>query len=133
MEENFQAGKGLTGLDEHQVRRWTSWYRWATLAMLAAAFLTIAAATEHARQPAPAGQIPLTRNEIAHLLATLTSPARDARHRLRWSALATPPPAPRPGMPLPAAIHAAMKITMLLARAFPVGEAGFTGLLAAMT
>ncbi len=85
MEENFQAGKGLTGLDEHQVRRWTSWYRWATLAMLAAAFLTIAAAGEHARQPAPAGQIPLTRNEIAHLLATLTSPAHDARHRTRWS------------------------------------------------
>jgi hypothetical protein len=85
VEENFQAGKALTGLDEHQVRRWTSWYRWVTLAMLAAAFLTIAAATEHARQPAPAGQIPLTRNEIAHLLATLTSPARDARYRQRWS------------------------------------------------
>jgi SRSO17 transposase len=84
VEENFQAGKGLTGLDEHQVRRWTSWYRWVTLAMIAAAFLTIAAAG-HSRQPAPAGQIPLTRNEIAHLLATLTSPARDARHRLRWS------------------------------------------------
>jgi len=92
VEENFQATKGLTGLDEHQVRRWTSWYRWATLAMLAAAFLTIAAAFltiaaagEHARQPAPAGQIPLTRNEIAHLLATLTSPARDTGYRLRWS------------------------------------------------
>jgi hypothetical protein len=85
VEENFQAGKGLTGLDEHQVRRWTSWYRWATLAMLAAAFLTVTAATEHAREPAPARQIPLTRNEIAHLLATLTSPARDAQHRLRWS------------------------------------------------
>jgi SRSO17 transposase len=85
VEENFQAGKGLAGLDEHQVRRWTSWYRWATLAMLAAAFLTIAAATEHARHPAPPGQIPLTRNEIAHLLTTLTSPARDTQHRLRWS------------------------------------------------
>jgi SRSO17 transposase len=36
-EENFQAGKGLTGLDEHQVRRWDSWYRWTTLAMLALA------------------------------------------------------------------------------------------------
>ena len=57
VEENFQAGKGLTGLDEHQVRRWTSWYRWATLTMLAAAFLTIAAAAEHARTPAPPGQI----------------------------------------------------------------------------
>jgi SRSO17 transposase len=85
VEENFQAGKGLTGLDEHQVRRWTSWYRWATLAMLAAAFLTVAAARERASQPAPPGQIPLTRNEIAHLLATLTTPAPDARHRMHWS------------------------------------------------
>jgi hypothetical protein len=76
---------GLTGLDEHQVRRWTSWYRWATLAMLAAAFLTVAAATEHVRKPAPPGQIPLTRNEIAHLLAGLTTPAPDARHRMCWS------------------------------------------------
>ena len=44
-EENFQAGKGLAGLDEHQVRRWDSWYRWTTLAMLALAFLSITAAT----------------------------------------------------------------------------------------
>jgi SRSO17 transposase len=50
-EENFQAGKGLAGLDEHQVRRWTSWYRWTTLAMLACAFLTISAANEHTRAP----------------------------------------------------------------------------------
>jgi hypothetical protein len=77
--------QGAAGLDEHQARRWTSWYRWATLAMLAAAFLTIAAASEHACTAAPPGQVPLTRNEIAHLLATLTSPAHDARHRLRWS------------------------------------------------
>ena len=86
IEENFQAGKGLTGLDEHQVRRWNSWYRWVTLAMLAAAVLTIAAAIESARGPAAAGQIPLTRNEIAHLLAAVTAPpGRDAGHRLRWS------------------------------------------------
>ena len=37
----------LTGPDEHQVRRWASWYRWTTLAMLACAFLTITAAAEH--------------------------------------------------------------------------------------
>ena len=86
IEENFQAGKGLTGLDEHQLRRWTSWYRWVTLAMLGAAVLTIAAAIESARGPAAAGQIPLTRNEIAHLLAAVTAPpGRDAGHRLRWS------------------------------------------------
>jgi SRSO17 transposase len=84
-EENFQAGKGLTGLDEHQVRRWTSWYRWVTLAMLAAAFLTITAAAEHARSPGPDGQAPLTRNEIAHLLATLTSHPHDTPHRMHWS------------------------------------------------
>jgi SRSO17 transposase len=86
-EENFQAAKGLTGLDEHQVRTWTSWHRWTTLAMIACAFLTITAAAEHARRAAPPGQIPLTRNEIASLLAALVpQPARDTCHYLRWSA-----------------------------------------------
>jgi SRSO17 transposase len=84
-EENFQASKGLTGLDEHQVRRWDSWYRWTTLAMLALAFLTITAAAEHTRPP-PADQIPLTRNEIAALFSTLIiDPVTGTRHRLRWS------------------------------------------------
>jgi len=83
IEENFQAGKGLTGLDEHQVRRWTSWYRWVTLAMLAAAFLTIAAALERARSPDPPHLILLTRNEIARLL---TPAEHGLPHRLRWSA-----------------------------------------------
>ena len=86
IEENFQASKGLAGLDEHQVRRWTSWYRWVTLAMLAGAVLTIAAAPEHARNCVPAGQIPFTRNEIAHLLSSITRPAYDASHQLHWSA-----------------------------------------------
>jgi SRSO17 transposase len=87
VEEDFQASKGLAGLDEHQVRRWTSWYRWVTLAMLAAAFLTIAAATEHENRPPPDGQVPLTRNEIARLLTALSIwPAQDACHQLRWSA-----------------------------------------------
>jgi SRSO17 transposase len=86
VEEDFQAGKGLAGLDEHQVRRWNSWHRWVTLAMLAAAFLTITAAAEHASGPPPDGQIPLTRNEISHLFATLIIwPLRDLWHRLRWS------------------------------------------------
>jgi SRSO17 transposase len=85
VEEDFQAGKGLTALDQHQVRTWISWYRWVTLAMLALAFLTIAACAEHV-QPPPAGLIPLTRNEIAGLATALFIQAsRDARHRLRWS------------------------------------------------
>jgi hypothetical protein len=55
--------------------------------MLASAFLAIAAAIERTRNPGPAGQIPLTRNEIASLFAHLASkPADDTRYRLRWSA-----------------------------------------------
>ena len=86
VEEDFQTGKELTGLDQHQVRRWTSWHRWATLTLLAHAFLTVAAAVEHARAPAPSGQIPLTRNEISHLFAVLLlRPLRTPDQRLHWS------------------------------------------------
>src|SRR5829696_9000796 len=86
VEEAFQAGKGLCGLDEHQVRRWRSWYRWVTLAMLAYAFLVVAAVTEHARYPPPLGLIPLTCNEVQHLFAALVAaPVADRGHRLRWS------------------------------------------------
>ena len=86
VEEAFQAGKGLCGLDQHQVRRWRSWYRWTTLAMLAYAFLVVAAVTEHARHPSPLGLIPLTCNEIQHLFAAQACrPASDHAHRLRWS------------------------------------------------
>ena len=58
VEEIFQSGKGLAGLDEHQIRRWTSWHRWVTLAMLAHAFLAVVRADEHARHPRPDGLIP---------------------------------------------------------------------------
>jgi SRSO17 transposase len=86
VEESFQASKGLTGLDQHQVRRWVSWQRWTVLAMLAYAFLAVLAATEHSRQPPPASMIPLTCNEIHHLLNVLaTHPLHSIRHRLRWS------------------------------------------------
>ncbi len=85
VEENFQAGKGLAGLDQHQVRRWASWYRWVTLAMLAAAFLAITAVIERSR-PAPDDQIPLTRNEISHLLAAVFSPPAQPASQLNWSA-----------------------------------------------
>jgi len=86
VEERFQTSKGLVGLDQHQVRRWRSWYRWVTLAMLAHAFLVVAAVTEHTRQPPPSGLIPLTCNEIQHLFAALVAtPIVDPRHRLGWS------------------------------------------------
>ena len=83
IEESFQAGKGLTGLDEHQVRRWTSWHRWTILAMLAHAFLAITAATARTEtHPAP-GLIALTANEIRHLFTHLLDRARrDIAHLL---------------------------------------------------
>ncbi|POX57519.1 hypothetical protein C3492_43090 [Streptomyces sp. Ru62] len=86
VEETFQSGKGLAGLDEDQVRRWTSWHRWVTLAMLAHAFLTVVRADEQARDPTPDGLIPLTCNEIQHLFtALIVQPAPEAAYRLRWS------------------------------------------------
>lgn len=86
IEESFQAGKELAGLDEHQVRRWTSWHRWTVLAMLAHAFLAVTAAREHARAAPRAGLIPLTLNEIRRLLIRLlTRPAQNLTHLLRWS------------------------------------------------
>jgi hypothetical protein len=85
VEDNFQATKTLTGLDEHQVRRWNSWHRWVTLAMTAAAFLTITAVTERSRHRAPAGLVPLTRNETARLLATLTAAGPRGPGRFTWS------------------------------------------------
>jgi hypothetical protein len=86
VEETFQAGKGLAGLDEHQVRRRTPWLRWVTLAMLAHAFLAVIRADEHRERPAPAGLIPLTCNEIQRLFALPAAYPNDQRdHRLRWS------------------------------------------------
>jgi SRSO17 transposase len=86
IEESFQTGKELAGLDEHQVRRWTSWHRWTVLAMLAHAYLAVTAAREHARAAPPDGLIPLTLNEIRRLLTQLLArPAHDLTHLLRWS------------------------------------------------
>ena len=41
VESGFQAGKGQTGLDHYQVRRYQAWYRHVTLAMVALAFLAV--------------------------------------------------------------------------------------------
>ena len=43
-EECFQAAKNETGLDHYQVRRYDAWYRHATLAVLAHAYLAVTAA-----------------------------------------------------------------------------------------
>jgi SRSO17 transposase len=84
IEESFQAAKTGLGLDQHQQRRWTSWHRWTTLAILAHAFL--AAATAHRDRPDPAGLIPLTVNELRHLFNVLIiEPTRRYTDPVLWS------------------------------------------------
>jgi SRSO17 transposase len=101
VEEQFQAAKSQAGLDHYQVRTWTGWHRFITLAMLAVAFLMAAAA---AAAPAPAadpwhharhgGPIALTAAEIrrlfhglviAPLRAQLTTPLRAISDIQYWS------------------------------------------------
>jgi SRSO17 transposase len=51
VEEGFQAAKDQVALDHYQARRYDAWYRHASLAMLALAFLAAVRA-----QAAPAGR-----------------------------------------------------------------------------
>jgi SRSO17 transposase len=93
VEEGFQAGKGQIGLDQHQLRQWTCWHRFTTLAMLALAFLAVCAAASaptRSEDPNPhAGQegpIPLTTAEIRRLFTGLVlRPVVDTAAVLRWS------------------------------------------------
>lgn len=86
VEESFQASKGLAGLDRHQVRRWTSWHRWVTLAMLAHAFLAVTTAAEHTTEKTTPGLYPLTVNEFRRLFeALLLQPLHATTAVLAWS------------------------------------------------
>jgi SRSO17 transposase len=66
VEECFQTAKNEAGLDHYQVRRYDAWYRHATLAMLAHAYLAVTAAT------APKA------------LAAASSRSRSARSAVSW-------------------------------------------------
>lgn len=86
IEESFQAAKGLVGLDQHQVRRWRSWHRWTTLAMLAHAFLAVTTAIENDAVPTPTGLIALTVNEFRRLFdALLLATNHTIASLLAWS------------------------------------------------
>jgi hypothetical protein len=82
-----------------------------TLAMLAYAFLVVAAVTEHARHPPPLGLIPLTCNEIQHLFAAQA--CRRSGAPVALVVVATPAAGPRSRLPLPTASRpATMKVTI---------------------
>lgn len=85
VEESFQAGKGLAGLDEHQHRRWQPWRRWTIFAMLAHALLAVTTAQQTRTAP-PAGLIALTCNEIRRLLTVhVIEPGRRIACPDKWS------------------------------------------------
>jgi SRSO17 transposase len=54
IEENNEQAKQITGLGQYQVRRWNSWHRHVTCAMLALAFLTVQRAQHPDPEQAPA-------------------------------------------------------------------------------
>jgi len=86
IEESFQTAKGQAGLDEHQVRRWCSWHRWSTLAMLAMAFLAVTTATQKRQHASPEELIPITVNELRRLFdALVVGRTATIEHILEWS------------------------------------------------
>jgi len=103
----FEAAKGEVGLDQYEVRSWTGWHRHVTLAMLAHAYL---AALRKVAVGGRAHARPHGRAAPAHrpgaappALASRLVPPAGHRGRPRLVALATPPPATRPPLPLAAA------------------------------
>jgi SRSO17 transposase len=84
IEEGFQAAKGHVGLDQHQVRRWRSWHRWTTLAMIAHALLTVVAADTR-DSDTTSGLIPITLAEARRLLLAAWQHTRSMIHALAWS------------------------------------------------
>jgi SRSO17 transposase len=89
IEELFQTGKGQVGLDHYQVRGWTGWHRFITLAMLAMALLAVLSATTATAEPRRSTHpdvIALTVAEIRRLLnALVIGRPLPAGHILRWS------------------------------------------------
>jgi SRSO17 transposase len=91
IESCFQLAKGQTGLDQHQVRTWTSWHRHTTLVLVAFAFLAVLAARQPqptpTTDPSPDRLPPLSVVEIRRLLPHAFAIA-DAclRVALRWLA-----------------------------------------------
>jgi SRSO17 transposase len=86
IEDGFAASKELAALDQHQVRRWTSWHRWTILALLAHAFLSVLAASPPGTKDSRDDQlISLIRNEIRRLFAGLCQRPPPPRPQLHWS------------------------------------------------
>ncbi|WP_433354209.1 IS701 family transposase [Microtetraspora malaysiensis] len=91
IEEDFQAAKGLTGLDQGQVTGWTSWHRWSLMSMVAYALLAVTASLERGdtTQTGEVELVPVSCRELVKLLRGFALPRPrqdiDPEHALRWS------------------------------------------------
>jgi SRSO17 transposase len=81
VEECFQAAKNEAGMDHYQVRLYTAWYRYVTLAMLALAFLTVT----RAALADDGDELPASANEIRRMFTALCGPAPEQQHARHWS------------------------------------------------
>jgi SRSO17 transposase len=98
VEEDFEFGKDLFGLDQSQVRLFEAIRRHTVLVMLALAVCAIAAATARPRTdtqatpptgpddipPAEPGHVPLTVAAIKNLLNTLNPRQHNIEHTIHW-------------------------------------------------
>jgi SRSO17 transposase len=89
IEEDHQLGRQAARLDSGQATTWTSWHRWTAIALLAYAFLAVAAACQRARDadPGELGLIPVTIPELLRQLRGTVIPEarRDQPHRDAWA------------------------------------------------
>lgn len=107
IEESFETAKGEVGLDHYEVRRWASWYRHITLALLAHAYLTVTRAVAAQERPsggratAPAGPNPADGARGAPLaLPPGLDPGRGQPGGAGLVHLAPPPPGHGQALPL---------------------------------
>src|SRR4051812_10671335 len=106
IEACFEAAKGEVGLDQYEVRSWTGWHRHVTLAVLAHAYLAVVReaavggrATARPRRGAAAAD---RAGGAPAALGPAVGAQPRSRGRARLVALAPPPPAARPPLPLAA-------------------------------
>jgi SRSO17 transposase len=59
VEEGFAQAKGEVGLDQYEVRTWTAWHRFVTLALLAHAYLAVTRLAAHRDEAAEKGGAPI--------------------------------------------------------------------------
>jgi SRSO17 transposase len=99
IEECFQTAKNETGLDQYQVRRYDTWYRHVTLAMLVHAYLAVTATNSPKVLAAASSRSRSARSAVS---GTPDHPRPGPQRRLGLVHLAKTQPAPRQNKPLPA-------------------------------